>query len=51
MMLITHIKLQKGTFMNFAQFDYCADDVIRTREMYKRLTFQFSDGVKLKEAA
>lgn len=31
--------------------DYCADDVIRTREMYKRLTFQFSDGVKLKEAA
>ncbi len=31
--------------------EYCADDVRRTREIYKRLTFQFDDVVSIKKAA
>ena len=31
--------------------DYCADDVRRTRDIYKRLTFQFDEAVSIKKAA
>lgn len=31
--------------------DYCKNDVIRTRQMHKRLTFDFGNKLQLKEAA